>query len=283
MRLPFPFLLLVVATSTRFVEGIHQSPGPPILHVFQSNAPERQLRRTDWEWTYGPPPSESPAVKTTLNSKSISLPKLLFRSSIVALFVFCANLVVKPLGLATQRRIDDVFQQRPFQPTAQPKEAIAMPQPSTACRWSLCDLIQGFLVWRFAQSQSLSMGLLAFLFNLLFPILGPQHPTSYLYGWIACGFIEGLFADGDIVEADNGLSVDILVLTILWGCLKSFRLWRARGAASRSIVEIAKRRAEVPVANRRAINAPALMRIPAKIIADSTPIHTLYEMVGGTD
>jgi len=79
------------------------------------------------------------------------------------------------------------------------------------------------------------MGLLAFLFNLLFPILGPQHPTSYLYGWIACGFIEGLFADGDIVEADNGLSVDILVLTILWGCLKSFRLWRARGAASRIV------------------------------------------------
>ena len=101
-------------------------------------------------------------------------------------------------------------------------------------KWSLCDALQGFLTWRFAQSQSLIVGFLAFLFNLHIPILGPYSPTSYLYGWIACGFIEGFFGDVD-VEGDNGISIDILAMAIVWGCLKSFRLSKARALAAKAI------------------------------------------------
>ena len=146
-------------------------------------------------------------------------------------------------------------------------------------KWSLCDALQGFLTWRFAQSQSLIVGFLAFLFNLHIPILGPQNPTSYLYGWIACGFIEGFFGDGD-VEGDNGISIDILVMTFVWGCLKSFRLSKARALAARTIA-IAKKKAEI--ADKRLINAPALMRVPAKMIVGSFPLNILYKMAAETE
>ena len=146
-------------------------------------------------------------------------------------------------------------------------------------KWSLCDALQGFLTWRFAQSQSLIVGFLAFLFNLHIPILGPQNPTSYLYGWIACGFIEGFFGDGD-VEGDNGISIDILVMVIVWGCLKSFLLSKARALAARTIA-IAKKKAEI--ADKRLINAPALMRVPAKMIVGSFPLNVLYKMAAETE
>lgn len=145
---------------------------------------------------------------------------------------------------------------------------------SNAAKWSLCDVLQGFLTWRFAQSQSLILGFLAFLFILHIPILGPHNPTSYLHGWIACGFVEGFFGDGD-VESDSGVSIDILVMVILWGCLKSFQLAKARALAAEAIA-VSKKRAEI--ADKRIINAPALMKVPAKIIVGIPPLSIIYKM-----
>jgi hypothetical protein len=152
-------------------------------------------------------------------------------------------------------------------------------QASNAPTWSLCDILQGFLTWRFAQSQPLILGLFAFLFNLFIPILGPQNRTSYLYGWISCGFIEGFFGDGD-VEGDSGISIDILATAILWGCLKSFRLARARDINARTLANAKKK---MNMANKRLINAPALVRLPAKLLVRSPPLSILYKFAAESD
>ena len=69
-------------------------------------------------------------------------------------------------------------------------------------------------------------------------------------------------------------------MAIVWGCLKSFRLSKARALAAKTIA-IANKKAEI--ADKRLINAPALMRVPAKMIVGSFPLNILYKMAAETE
>ena len=237
----------------------------------------RQLRRVDWiyappETTLVDPTKANPVHKRTpFRALRQRIPKLMFIAIVTSLVA---------------RAIEDLLYEQPSQSrsyrdkqSSTHSSSHSLSQTKAVTRWSLCDGIQGFLVWRFAQTQTLSIGLLAFLMTNFLPGVGPQHSKSYLYGWITSQFIEGFFGGGDLLEGDNGLSLDVIILTILWGCLKSFRLSKARIEAARSIQDAKE---QVELMNKRPLNAPALIKIPARVIAESPPLRLLYEMAGDT-